>query len=88
MRGWTEGIVLRYGAFYGPGTGRAPGEDMYEMIRKRRFPLVGDGRVVLAGKIDGDRSCPRSRSSGATRCQSQALPPPPWMSATVATVRT
>jgi len=42
---WTEGIVLRYGAFYGPGTGLAidpPGEQT-EMIRKRRFPMVGDG---------------------------------------------
>jgi nucleoside-diphosphate-sugar epimerase len=44
--GWTEGIVLRYGAFYGPGTGFAPGGDMHEMIRKRRFPLVGDGGGV------------------------------------------
>jgi len=41
--GWTEGIVLRYGGFYGPGTNMAPGGDIYEMIRKRRFPLVGDG---------------------------------------------
>ena len=40
---WTEGIVLRYGGFYGPGTNMAPGGDMYEMIRKRWFPLVGDG---------------------------------------------
>src|SRR5918993_1861159 len=44
--GWTEGIVLRYGAFYGPGTGMGPGGDMHEMIRKRRFPLVGDGGGV------------------------------------------
>jgi nucleoside-diphosphate-sugar epimerase len=43
---WTEGIVLRYGAFYGPGTGMGPGGEMYEMIRKRRFPLVGDGGGV------------------------------------------
>ena len=44
--GWTEGIVLRYGGFYGPGTNMAPGGDIYEMIRKRRFPLVGDGGGV------------------------------------------
>jgi len=43
---WTEGIVLRYGGFYGPGTGMRPGGDMHEMIRKRRFPLVGDGGGV------------------------------------------
>ncbi|MGH3449273.1 MAG: NAD-dependent epimerase/dehydratase family protein [Haloechinothrix sp.] len=42
----TEGIVLRYGGFYGPGTNMAPGGDMYEMIRKRRFPLIGDGGGV------------------------------------------
>ncbi len=43
---WTEGIVLRYGVFYGPGTSMAPGEDQLEMIRKRKFPLVGDGAGV------------------------------------------
>jgi hypothetical protein len=40
---WTEGIVLRYGAFYGPGTSLAPGEEQFELVRKRKFPLVGDG---------------------------------------------
>jgi nucleoside-diphosphate-sugar epimerase len=44
--GWTEGIVLRYGAFYGPGTSITPGSQLPEMIRKRRFPLVGDGGGV------------------------------------------
>jgi nucleoside-diphosphate-sugar epimerase len=43
---WTEGIVLRYGGFYGPGTNMAPGGELFEMIRKRRFPLVGDGGGV------------------------------------------
>jgi nucleoside-diphosphate-sugar epimerase len=43
---WTEGIVLRYGGFYGPGTNMAPGGDIFEMIRKRRFPLIGDGGGV------------------------------------------
>ena len=43
---WTEGIVLRYGAFYGPGTSMAPGEEQFELIRRRKFPLVGDGRGV------------------------------------------
>src|SRR5918994_1622652 len=43
---WTEGIVLRYGAFYGPGTSLAPDGELSEMIRRRRFPLVGDGGGV------------------------------------------
>ena len=43
---WTEGIVLRYGAFYGPGTSMAPRSEQFEMIRKRKFPVVGDGGGV------------------------------------------
>ena len=43
---WTEGIVLRYGAFYGPGTSLAPGEEQFELVRKRKFPVVGDGGGV------------------------------------------
>jgi nucleoside-diphosphate-sugar epimerase len=43
---WTEGIVLRYGAFYGPGTSMAPGGEQLELVRQRRFPLVGDGGGV------------------------------------------
>jgi nucleoside-diphosphate-sugar epimerase len=42
----TEGIVLRYGVFYGPGTSLAPGEEQFELVRKRKFPLVGDGGGV------------------------------------------
>jgi nucleoside-diphosphate-sugar epimerase len=45
---WTEGIVLRYGGFYGPGTGIGlkPKGEMLEMIRKRKVPIVGDGAGV------------------------------------------
>jgi nucleoside-diphosphate-sugar epimerase len=43
---WTEGIVLRYGGFYGPGAGMGPGGEMHELILRRRFPLVGDGGGV------------------------------------------
>jgi nucleoside-diphosphate-sugar epimerase len=43
---WTEGIVLRYGAFYGPGTSMSPGGEQFEMVRKRKFPVVGDGGGV------------------------------------------
>jgi nucleoside-diphosphate-sugar epimerase len=37
------GIALRYGGFYGPGTGLSPGGDQLDLVRKRRFPIVGDG---------------------------------------------
>jgi nucleoside-diphosphate-sugar epimerase len=40
------GIALRYGALYGPGTGLAAGREQLELVRKRRFPLVGDGAGV------------------------------------------
>jgi nucleoside-diphosphate-sugar epimerase len=43
---WTEGIVLRYGAFYGPGTNMAPGGEMFETVRARKFPIVGNGAGV------------------------------------------
>ena len=41
--GWAEGVVLRYGAFYGPGTNFSLGPQgtMVEAIRKRQLPLVG-----------------------------------------------
>jgi nucleoside-diphosphate-sugar epimerase len=34
------GAVLRYGGFYGPGVN----DEQVELVRKRRFPLVGSGR--------------------------------------------
>jgi nucleoside-diphosphate-sugar epimerase len=37
-----EGIVLRYGAFYGPDTGVLD-RTMVDQIRHRRVPLIGDG---------------------------------------------
>jgi 2-alkyl-3-oxoalkanoate reductase len=45
---WADGIVLRYGAFYGPATGieAAPDAVMAGLIRKRRFPIVGGGGGV------------------------------------------
>ena len=43
---WTEGIVLRYGVFYGPGTSLAPGEEQFELVRKHKYPVVGAGGGV------------------------------------------
>jgi len=40
------GIVLRYGGFYGPGSGMAPGGDQVEQVLARKFPLVGAGGGV------------------------------------------
>lgn len=43
---WTEGIVLRYGVFYGSGTSLTPGEEQFELVRRRKFPVVGGGGGV------------------------------------------
>ncbi len=40
------GVALRYGGFYGPGTGAAPGGEQWEAVRARKFPIVGDGGGV------------------------------------------
>lgn len=41
-----EGLALRYGNFYGPGTGIALDGDIAAQVRKRMFPIVGDGAGV------------------------------------------
>jgi nucleoside-diphosphate-sugar epimerase len=48
MIDWGDGLVLRYGGFYGPGTAISRGPDavMAMAIRKRRFPIIGDGSGV------------------------------------------
>jgi nucleoside-diphosphate-sugar epimerase len=47
---WGEGLALRYGGFYGPGTSISLAADaqMAAPIRKRRFPIVGDGGGVFS----------------------------------------
>jgi 2-alkyl-3-oxoalkanoate reductase len=47
---WGEGLVLRYGGFYGPGTAISLATDavMAAPIRKRRFPIIGDGGGVFS----------------------------------------
>ena len=46
--GWVEGVVLRYGAFYGPGTTLSadPAAAHSAAVRKGRFPVVGDGAGI------------------------------------------
>ena len=45
---WTDGFVLRYGWFYGPGTSIAidPPGSQIELIRKRQLPIVGQGTGI------------------------------------------
>ena len=43
---WTQGLVLRYGGFYGPHTSLGPDGEQTEAVRRRKFPIVGDGGGV------------------------------------------
>ncbi len=43
-----EGMVLRYGQFYGPGTYFDSGGSIAEQVRSRRFPQVGKGTGVFS----------------------------------------
>ncbi len=45
-----EGIALRYGGFYGPGTslGLDPVGEQVEAVQRRRFPIVGSGEGMLS----------------------------------------
>jgi nucleoside-diphosphate-sugar epimerase len=40
------GCVLRYGGFYGPGTSIAEDGEVVALLRKRRYPIIGDGGGV------------------------------------------
>ena len=44
----VEGVVLRYGFFYGPGSAYASDGSTAAMVRKRAFPVVGDGTAVYS----------------------------------------
>ena len=41
-----EGLVLRYGGFYGPGTSLGAGGSYLDAIRKGKFPIVGSGAGI------------------------------------------
>ena len=43
-----EGIVLRYGTLYGPGTYFATDGDFTRQLRKRRMPIVGSGAGITS----------------------------------------
>ena len=43
-----DGVVLRYGALYGPGSYFAPDGDMTRQVRRRLMPVVGSGGGVLS----------------------------------------
>jgi 2-alkyl-3-oxoalkanoate reductase len=43
-----DGLVLRYGQFYGPGTYFAPDGSIARRVAKRQFPIIGPGEGVFS----------------------------------------
>lgn len=43
-----EGLVLRYGFFYGPGSSYGPGGFWEREVKRRRFPVVASGAGVFS----------------------------------------
>jgi nucleoside-diphosphate-sugar epimerase len=52
-----EGIVLRYGYFYGPGNTIGEGGSFLKEVRKRRIPIVGNGAGVWSFVHIDDAAC-------------------------------
>jgi nucleoside-diphosphate-sugar epimerase len=44
----ADGVVLRYGYFYGPGTAFSGSGSTGQDLRRRRFPVVGQGTGVFS----------------------------------------
>jgi 2-alkyl-3-oxoalkanoate reductase len=43
LEGPFEGLALRYGGFYGPGSSMTRSSPIADAVRRRRFPVVGSG---------------------------------------------
>jgi nucleoside-diphosphate-sugar epimerase len=80
-----EALVLRYGWFYGPGTQYAADGATTQMIRKRRFPVVGRGDGVSSFVHVGDAADATAAAvnSGATGilnvCDDEPAPQREWL---------
>lgn len=67
-----EGVALRYGTLYGPGSAIARDGDIVELVRRRRVPIVGRGAGVWSFVHLEDaarRHCGRAGSGRARRLQ-------------------
>jgi nucleoside-diphosphate-sugar epimerase len=80
-----DGLVLRYGYFYGPRTAFARDGTMAEDFRKRRFPIVGSGEGRMsfvqiedaaAATVD---ACERGASGVYNVCDDEPAPMRDWI---------
>jgi hypothetical protein len=60
-----EGVVLRYGGLYGPGTPFREDGEYVKLIKKRGFPIIGDGGGVWSFTHIDDAVPPQSPQSSA-----------------------
>jgi 2-alkyl-3-oxoalkanoate reductase len=80
-----EGLVLRYGYFYGPGTSFAPDGTMAEDVRRRRFPIVGsgEGRMSFVHVEDASAAtvaaCERGGPGVYNVCDDEPAPMREWI---------
>jgi nucleoside-diphosphate-sugar epimerase len=80
-----EGLVLRYGYFYGPGTSFAPDGTMAEDVRRRRFPIVGsgEGRMSFVHVEDAAAAtvaaCERGAPAVYNVCDDEPAPMREWI---------
>lgn len=82
-----DGLVLRYGGFYGPGTGIAKGEEgeMMDIIRKRKLPIVGSGAGVWSfiHAVDAASATVAAVERGAPGlynvCDDEPVPASEWL---------
>jgi 2-alkyl-3-oxoalkanoate reductase len=80
-----DGLVLRYGYFYGPGTSFARDGTMAEDVRRRRFPIVGsgEGRMSFVHVEDAAAvtvvACERGAPGVYNVCDDEPAPMREWI---------
>ena len=80
-----EGVALRYGNLYGPGTGLAADGEIVALVRKRRLPIVGDGDGVWSFVHVDDAaaatvaSIDRGRPGAFNVCDDDPAPVAMWL---------
>jgi nucleoside-diphosphate-sugar epimerase len=81
----VDGLVLRYGFFYGPGTSYASDGAQAEDVRRRRFPIVGSGDGVFSFVHVDDaatatiRACERGAPGIYNVCDSEPAALREWL---------
>jgi nucleoside-diphosphate-sugar epimerase len=58
-----EGIALRYGFFYGPGTWFSPDGDVARQVRQQQFPIIGNGEGVWSWLHINDAAIATARAA-------------------------